>query len=74
MVKFTAKDEHDKAMDINQRRQTKVIGVSFEGSEPVFLVGNAEHQDKVTMKNIAKIDMIDELKEKPNNDKEVNKK
>ncbi len=71
MVRVTAKDEHDKAIEVNQRRQTRVIGVSFEGSEPVFLVGNAEHQDKVTMKNIAKIELLEEVNEKPKPYKEV---
>jgi len=60
VVRATAKDEHDKPIEISQRRQTRVIGISFEGAEPVFLVGNAEHQDKVTMKNIAKIEMMNE--------------
>ncbi|MEO7163188.1 MAG: FlgD immunoglobulin-like domain containing protein, partial [Bdellovibrionia bacterium] len=73
-VRVTAKDEHDKAIEVNQRRQTRVIGVSFEGSEPVFLVGNAEHQDKVTMRNIAKIEMLEDVNEKPVIAKEVIRK
>jgi len=39
----------------NQGRQ-KVIGVSFVGEEPVLLVGNSKSQNKISMKNIVKIE------------------
>jgi hypothetical protein len=37
-------------------RKVRVVGVSFEGSEPVLLVGDNRTQDKVTMKNIIRIE------------------
>jgi flagellar basal-body rod modification protein FlgD len=70
-VRVTAKDDHDKPIEVSQRRQTRVIGISFEGAEPVFLVGNAEHQDKVTMRNIAKIEMTEDVNDKSKTVKEV---
>ncbi len=52
-----AKDESGKGIEINSHVRSKVIGVSFEGADPVFLVGDARHQDKVTMKNIVRIEV-----------------
>ncbi len=56
-IRVNAKDEHGKVIEINPQIQAKVIGVSFEGSEPVFLVGDSRHQDRVTMRNIARIEL-----------------
>lgn len=36
--------------------KARVIGISFEGNEPVFLIGDNQRQEKVTMKNIVRID------------------
>lgn len=55
--KVDAKDENGKKIEITSQTQSKVIGVSFEGLEPVFLVGDAKHQDKVTMKNLVRIEV-----------------
>jgi hypothetical protein len=33
-----------------------VIGVTFEGAEPMFLIGDARNQQKIAMKSIVKID------------------
>ncbi|MFZ9595695.1 MAG: flagellar hook assembly protein FlgD [Bdellovibrionia bacterium] len=57
LMRITAKNDRDASIEVNPRVQARVIGVSFEGSEPVFLVGTAEHQEKVTLKNLAKIEM-----------------
>ncbi|MBI2712041.1 MAG: flagellar hook assembly protein FlgD [Bdellovibrio sp.] len=52
-----AKDERGGTIQINPKLRAKVIGVSFEGSDPVFLVGDAKHQDKITFKNISQIEV-----------------
>jgi len=56
ILKVDAKDENGATMQLSSQAQARVIGVSFEGAEPVFLIGNAQHQDKITMKNIVRID------------------
>lgn len=56
ILRVEAKDDRDMAMDTGAQSKARVIGVSFEGSEPVFLVGDAKNQAKVTMKNIIRID------------------
>jgi flagellar basal-body rod modification protein FlgD len=56
MLRVDAKDDKGANINIGSQAQARVIGVSFEGNEPVFLVGDARHQDKVTMKNIVKIE------------------
>jgi flagellar basal-body rod modification protein FlgD len=59
--KITAKDEHGAALPTNPKTQGKVIGVSFEGSEPTLLIGDAHQQQKVTMKNVIQVDdMVEE--------------
>lgn len=55
--RIEAKDQTGKPIEVNPQVQSRVIGVSFEGSEPVFLVGDAKHQDRVTMKNISRIEV-----------------
>ncbi|MFL5813529.1 MAG: flagellar hook assembly protein FlgD [Bdellovibrionia bacterium] len=56
MLRVEAKDDRGMAMDTGAQSQARVIGVSFEGSEPVFLVGDAKNQAKITMKNIIRVD------------------
>jgi flagellar basal-body rod modification protein FlgD len=51
-----ATDNQGMHIDTDSSAQAKVIGVSFEGSEPVFLVGDNKHQEKVTMKSVVRID------------------
>jgi len=57
IYRIAAKDDRDQNIAINPQSQGKVIGVSFENSDTVFLVGDARHQDKVTMRNIIRIDV-----------------
>lgn len=51
-----AKDANGAAIPTDPKSQARVIGVSFEGSEAVFLVGDPKQPEKVTMKNIVRID------------------
>jgi len=55
-LKVEAKGEKDETIQTNPMSQARVIGVSFEGSEPAFLVGTDKHQDKISMKQIVKVD------------------
>lgn len=57
IFRVEAKDQKGQAIETNPQTQGRVIGISFEGSEPVFLVGDAQRQDKITMRNIIKIDV-----------------
>jgi flagellar basal-body rod modification protein FlgD len=56
ILRVEAKDERGMAMDTGAQSKARVIGVSFEGSEPVFLVGDAKNQAKITMRNIIRVD------------------
>lgn len=56
MIRVEAMDEQGQKMDTNATTSARVIGISFEGQEPVFLIGDNLHQEKVTMKNIVRID------------------
>jgi flagellar basal-body rod modification protein FlgD len=58
IFKIVAKDSNGMTINMNPKSQGRIIGVSLEGSEPVFLVGDAKHQQKVTLKNITQIDDI----------------
>jgi flagellar hook assembly protein FlgD len=57
MFRIEAKNDRGQAIETNPQAQARVIGISFEGTDPVFLVGDAHHQDKVTMRNIVRIEM-----------------
>lgn len=56
MLRVEAKNDKGQNIESNPQAKAQVIGVSFEGNEPVFLVGNAQHHDKVTMRNIVRVD------------------
>jgi flagellar hook assembly protein FlgD len=56
MLRVEAKDANGQSLNTTPKGQARVIGVSFEGSEPVFLIGDNRHQDKVTMQNIVRIE------------------
>jgi len=55
-LKVEAKDDRDMPVLINPKTNARIIGVSFEGQEPVFLVGNPANPDKISMKHIVRID------------------
>ena len=56
LLRVEAKDAQGRSLNTNPMGQARIIGVSFEGAEPVFLVGDAHQQAKITMKNIVKIE------------------
>ncbi len=56
LIRVEAKDEHDRPVQTGSQIQSKIIGVSFEGSDPVFLIGDSKRQEKVTLKNIVRVE------------------
>lgn len=56
IYRIKATDERGAQIPTMQQGQGKIIGISFEGSEPVFLVGDAKHQQKIGLKNIVRIE------------------
>jgi len=55
-LKVDAKDDRDMPVLINPKTNARIIGVSFEGQEPVFLVGDPASPDKISFKHIIRID------------------
>ena len=56
LLRIDALDEHGQKIEVNSQAQARVIGVSFEGAEPVLLVGDHQHQEKVAMKSVIRVD------------------
>jgi flagellar basal-body rod modification protein FlgD len=56
MFRVTATGEKGESLQIVSQGQARVVGVSFEGQEPVFLVGDPARPDKVTLRNVVRVD------------------
>ena len=56
-IRVQAIDDRGQKIAMNTQAQAKVIGVSFEGLEPVLLIGDASHQEKITMRNIVRVEL-----------------
>ncbi|OFZ21038.1 MAG: hypothetical protein A2X94_06820 [Bdellovibrionales bacterium GWB1_55_8] len=56
MFRVDAKNAAGQSVETSSRTRAQVVGVSFEGSEPVFLVGDRNRQEKITLKNVIQID------------------
>ncbi|MEK6578728.1 MAG: flagellar hook assembly protein FlgD, partial [Bdellovibrionota bacterium] len=56
LMKVEAKDQQGKTIQTSTQSRAQVVGVSFEGNEPVFLVGDHKHQDRITMRNVVRIE------------------
>jgi flagellar basal-body rod modification protein FlgD len=56
IMKIEAHDDRGGTIQTGSQAQARVIGLSFEGNEPVLLIGDAQRQEKVTMKNIVRIE------------------
>jgi hypothetical protein len=55
-LRVEAKDDKGIAIETNPLSQARIIGLSFEGAEPVFLVGDGRNTSKVTLRNVIKIE------------------
>jgi flagellar basal-body rod modification protein FlgD len=56
MFRVEAVDEKGQSITINTRTKAKIVGVSFEGTEPTFLVGDINKPDKVNFRNLVRIE------------------
>lgn len=56
VLRVEAKDASGQSLNTNPQTQARIVGVSFEGAEPVFLVGDAKRQEKITLRNIVRVD------------------
>jgi len=56
IFRVSAVDDKGQSIETNPLARAKVVGVSFEGQEAVFLIGDINRPDKVTMRNIVKIE------------------
>ena len=54
--RIEAKDASGKSIALETRGQAKVVGVSFEGQEPVLLVGDINKPQKIALRNIVRVD------------------
>jgi flagellar basal-body rod modification protein FlgD len=56
IFRVDAVDEGGRAIPMKTKGQAKVVGVAFDGPEGVLLVGNPNSPQKVTMRNVIRID------------------
>lgn len=56
MLRIEAKDEHGSPIPTDPRARARVVGVSFEGGDPVLLVGDNKSQAKVPMRSVIRIE------------------
>ncbi len=57
LFRVSATDEHGVPIPISTKSQAQVIGVSFEGAEAQLLVGDPTKPEKVSFKNVSRIDV-----------------
>lgn len=55
-LRVQAEDANTKKIDVSSKARGRVVGVSYEGAEPVFLVGDNQNYEKISFKNISRID------------------
>ncbi len=60
-LRVDAKNENGVPLQINPQIRSRIVGISFEGKEPVFLVGDSHHQDRVTLQNIIQVHSLEEI-------------
>ncbi len=56
IFRIDAEDVSGRALPMQTKGQAKVVGVAFDGPEGVLLVGNPNSPQKITMRNIIRID------------------
>ncbi len=58
-VRFEAENEKGLPVQMSTLARSKIIGVSFEGSEPFFLVGDAKQQKRIGFESILSVETAD---------------
>ncbi len=56
LYRVQAQDQKGLPLELNPQGEGVVVGVNFQGAEPVFLVGNPAQPEKVVMSSIIKIE------------------
>lgn len=56
LMRVEAVTEGGKPITTNFQRSVQVVGVGFEGSEPMFLVGDMRRPEKIGMSNVVRIE------------------
>lgn len=56
IIRVEATGKQGERIQGSTKGRAKVVGVSFEGSEPFFLVGSLNSPQKISMRNVAKIE------------------
>ncbi|MCM2324365.1 MAG: hypothetical protein NDJ90_13995, partial [Oligoflexia bacterium] len=56
MLRVEAKDDRGVAIATDPQKRVRVVGVSFEGGEPVLLIGDNRRQEKVALKTVVRIE------------------
>jgi flagellar basal-body rod modification protein FlgD len=59
-----AVDYRGRSVPVQSQKQARIIGVSFEGKDPIFLVGDGKNHEKVELQNLVKIEIEPEKKER----------
>jgi flagellar basal-body rod modification protein FlgD len=59
IYKIEAVDVSDRTIAMDSKGQAKVVGVAFDGPEGTLLVGDANNPQKITMRNVIRIDTSD---------------
>jgi flagellar basal-body rod modification protein FlgD len=57
IMRIEAKDEHDNPISMDPRAKARVVGVSFEGTDPVLLVGDEKNPSKIAMKSVVRVEL-----------------
>ncbi len=55
-LKIDAKDGQGQPIAIQPQAKAQVLGVSYEGTEPVLLIGDMKNPGKISMKNVIRVE------------------
>jgi flagellar basal-body rod modification protein FlgD len=56
IYRLTAVDENGGNIELNPQKTARVIGVSFEGTEPSMIIGDAQSHSKVLVKDVIRVE------------------
>jgi flagellar basal-body rod modification protein FlgD len=55
-LRVIATNERGVSVPVSSQQKTQVMGISFQGEEPVLLVGDSKNQRRITMENVVQIE------------------
>lgn len=59
IFRIEARDGNDRTIAMDSKGQAKVVGVAFDGPEGALLVGDVNSPQKITMRNVIRVDTSD---------------